>query len=78
MFRLKLINLIRGRDPVRLYPAMLKLQVGDVIKRLVVLKIHNRGMPAGDVIELADLMEGYVGVDIEAIYRASARRGHEL
>nr|WP_276626690.1 CDC48 family AAA ATPase [Archaeoglobus fulgidus] len=63
-------------DPALLRPGrfdrMVYVRPPDKKSRLAIFKIHTRDMPLSedvDLEELADLTEGYVGADIEAICR---------
>ncbi|AGK62140.1 AAA family ATPase, CDC48 subfamily [Archaeoglobus sulfaticallidus PM70-1] len=63
-------------DPALLRPGrfdrLVYVRPPDRRSRLAIFRIHTRGMPLGDDVdleELADLTEGYVGADIEAVCR---------
>jgi transitional endoplasmic reticulum ATPase len=63
-------------DPALLRPGrfdrLVYVKPPDKKSRLAIFRIHTRGMPLSsdvDIEELADLTEGYVGADIEAICR---------
>ncbi|AEA48091.1 CDC48 family AAA ATPase [Archaeoglobus veneficus] len=63
-------------DPALLRPGrfdrLVYVRPPDKRSRLAIFKIHTRSMPLSDdvdLVELADITEGYVGADIEAVCR---------